>query len=69
MATGPSFRLTQSHAARHADANKRAYIQYYELALELVRPGGLILVDNVLFYGKVADPEVGTPLWPCIQYK
>mmetsp|Transcript_30415 Transcript_30415/g.54475 ORF Transcript_30415/g.54475 Transcript_30415/m.54475 type:complete len:283 (-) Transcript_30415:30-878(-) len=40
------------------DANKRAYIQYYELAMQLVRPGGLIIADNVLFYGKVADPEV-----------
>jgi predicted O-methyltransferase YrrM len=40
------------------DANKRAYQQYFDLCLKLVRPGGLIVVDNVLFYGKVADPEV-----------
>jgi predicted O-methyltransferase YrrM len=26
--------------------------------LKLIRPGGLILVDNVLWYGQVADPEV-----------
>eukprot|EP00873_Tetraselmis_striata_P029295 jgi/Tetstr1/449559/TSEL_036646.t1 len=50
--------LADSFDMAFIDANKRAYIQYYELALELVRPGGLILVDNVLFYGKVADPEV-----------
>ena len=31
---------------------------YYELMLQLVRPGGLILIDNVLFYGRVADLEV-----------
>ncbi len=37
----------------HADADKRAYQQYFELLLRLVRPGGLIAVDNVLFYGKV----------------
>uniref|UniRef100_A0A7S3QL53 Caffeoyl-CoA O-methyltransferase n=2 Tax=Dunaliella tertiolecta TaxID=3047 RepID=A0A7S3QL53_DUNTE len=40
------------------DADKRAYQQYFELLLQLIRPGGLIAVDNVLFYGKVADPTV-----------
>lgn len=30
-----------------ADANKRGYIEYYELLLQLVRPGGLIIADNV----------------------
>eukprot|EP00775_Hariotina_reticulata_P001289 gene1289-1630_t len=38
------------------DADKRGYQAYFELCLQLVRPGGLIAVDNVLFYGKVADP-------------
>lgn len=41
------------------DADKRGYRDYYELCLELVRPGGLVAVDNVLWYGKVADQEVG----------
>lgn len=40
-----------------ADADKRAYWDYFELLLELVRPNGLIVADNVLFYGKVAAPE------------
>lgn len=40
------------------DADKESYIGYYEYALKLVRPGGLILVDNVLWSGKVIDPEV-----------
>ncbi|HEY9636220.1 MAG TPA: class I SAM-dependent methyltransferase [Coleofasciculaceae cyanobacterium] len=40
------------------DADKRNYQTYYELALELVRPGGLIAVDNVLWSGRVADPRV-----------
>ncbi len=41
------------------DADKRGYDAYYELLLQLVRPGGLIIVDNVLWYGKVADCQVG----------
>ncbi len=39
------------------DADKENYVNYYEKCLALVRPGGLILVDNVLWSGKVADPE------------
>ena len=41
-----------------ADADKRKNWDYYEAMLKLVRPGGLILIDNVLFYGRVADSEV-----------
>lgn len=37
------------------DADKNNYANYYELALQLLRPGGLIAVDNVLWSGKVAD--------------
>ena len=40
------------------DADKRMYRQYYELLLKLVRRGGVIAIDNVLWYGKVADVEV-----------
>lgn len=40
------------------DADKSNYDTYYELALQLIRPGGLIAVDNVLWGGKVADPQV-----------
>jgi predicted O-methyltransferase YrrM len=40
------------------DADKPGYDHYYEACLQLVRPGGLILIDNVLWSGKVADPEV-----------
>ncbi|SJZ50498.1 Predicted O-methyltransferase YrrM [Enhydrobacter aerosaccus] len=38
------------------DANKSDYDAYYERCLELVRPGGIILIDNVLWGGSVADP-------------
>ncbi len=37
------------------DAGKQQYEQFYELVIERVRPGGLILADNVLWSGKVAD--------------
>ena len=38
------------------DADKKSYDLYYERALALVRPGGVILLDNVLWGGAVADP-------------
>jgi caffeoyl-CoA O-methyltransferase len=38
------------------DADKPAYPSYYEEILVRLRPGGLILVDNVLWFGRVADP-------------
>jgi caffeoyl-CoA O-methyltransferase len=38
------------------DADKGGYPVYYEELLARLRPGGLILVDNVLWMGKVADP-------------
>lgn len=40
------------------DADKAAYAQYYERCLRLVRPNGLILFDNTLWDGRVADPSV-----------
>lgn len=40
------------------DADKPSYDAYYEGCLRVVRPGGLILVDNVLWGGDVADPSV-----------
>jgi caffeoyl-CoA O-methyltransferase len=38
------------------DADKKNYPAYYELCLELLRAGGVIAVDNVLWSGKVLDP-------------
>ncbi len=37
------------------DADKTGYDRYYERCLELLRPGGLVLIDNVLWGGSVAD--------------
>ena len=39
------------------DADKENYVGYYERALSLLRPGGLLLADNTLWSGRVADPE------------
>ena len=41
----------------YMDANKREYCEYYDLVFDMVRPGGLILADNVIWDGKVCqDP-------------
>jgi caffeoyl-CoA O-methyltransferase len=39
------------------DADKVNYGDYYEKCLQLLRPGGLILIDNVLWSGRPADPQ------------
>ncbi|KAH9731122.1 S-adenosyl-L-methionine-dependent methyltransferases superfamily protein [Citrus sinensis] len=40
------------------DAEKRMYQEYFELLLQLIRVGGIIVIDNVLWHGKVADQMV-----------
>jgi predicted O-methyltransferase YrrM len=40
------------------DADKASYDIYYEGGLKLLRPGGVMLIDNVLWSGSVADPSV-----------
>ena len=47
------------------DADKESYDAYYELALQLVRPGGLIVLDNMLQRGRVInstniDPRINS---------
>ena len=39
------------------DADKTNYLNYYELALQLLSPTGLIAIDNVFWEAKVIDPE------------
>jgi predicted O-methyltransferase YrrM len=45
----------------YIDADKVRYDTYYELCVQLVRPGGLIALDNVLWGGRVADPAADDP--------
>lgn len=51
-------RLAAGDAARYdfafIDADKAAYAEYYVRCLRLLRPGGLIALDNVLWHGRVA---------------
>ncbi|WP_435243803.1 O-methyltransferase [Streptomyces cucumeris] len=43
------------------DADKAGYPVYYEKALGLTRSGGLLVIDNTLFFGRVADPLADDP--------
>lgn len=43
------------------DADKKAYRDYYEHALGLVRPGGLLVIDNTLWSGRVVEPGQTDP--------
>lgn len=53
-------RLAAGEAGQHdfafIDADKTGYDAYYERCLSLLRPGGLIAVDNTLWGGRVAEP-------------
>lgn len=37
------------------DADKREYVEYYEMVLPRLRPGGFIIADNTLWYGRVVE--------------
>jgi caffeoyl-CoA O-methyltransferase len=43
------------------DGDKREYVEYYNLIIDKVKPGGFILVDNVLWGGKVLEKETTDP--------
>lgn len=45
--------LNKTYDIVYLDANKREYCSYYEMVFPMLRPGGYILADNVLWDGKV----------------
>ena len=54
--------VLQVHGSHHfdlafIDADKLNYEVYYELCLQLIRPGGVILIDNILWGGRVTLAE------------
>ena len=49
------------------DADKVGYVDYYEAILPRLRPGGLVLVDNVLWMGRVADRSARDPQTEAIR--
>jgi predicted O-methyltransferase YrrM len=51
-----SLRESGRYDMAFIDADKPSYLGYFERCLELVRRGGLIVVDNTLWSGRVADP-------------
>ena len=50
-------KLSGSFDMAFIDADKENYLNYYEVLLPIMRPGGLIVVDNVLWSGRVLDPK------------
>jgi predicted O-methyltransferase YrrM len=66
---GPALATLAMLASRHVDgfdlifidADKTAYDRYYEHSLRLVRPGGLIVLDNMFRHGEVADAGNADP--------
>lgn len=51
-------RLEETFDLVFIDADKREYSKYYHLVFDKVRSGGMIIADDVLWDGKVADPDV-----------
>ena len=43
------------------DADKSAYAVYYEQAMRMLRPGGVVAFDNALWHDRVADPSQRDP--------
>lgn len=57
LATLQSLPRTEAYDLAFIDANYLAYVDYWEEVVPRVRSGGAILVDNVLYHGRVVDPS------------
>jgi predicted O-methyltransferase YrrM len=62
----PSF-ADHSADAAFLDADKGSYPKYLEEAVRIVRPGGLILVDNAFAFGQLLDPKVTDREVPAVR--
>ena len=64
LLTGDAFeivpRLEGLYDLVFIDANKDDYIRYFEMIFDKVAPGGIILADNTLWYGRVVDENAGS---------
>jgi caffeoyl-CoA O-methyltransferase len=60
-------RLTGPYDLAFIDADKSAYAEYYERVLRLMRPGGLIVVDNVFRHGRVLEAGSDDPSVSSVQ--
>lgn len=63
---GPAADQLPAFAAASADAffidaDKKSYPRYFEEALRILRPGGLLLVDNAFAFGQILDPAATDP--------
>ena len=52
--------IDETYDLVYIDGNKREYIAYYQSVIDLVRPGGYIVADNVLWNGKVSAPGLAS---------
>ena len=50
-------RLGERYDLVFIDANKRQYVEYYDLVMDYLNDGGFIIADNTLWTGKVVDPK------------
>jgi predicted O-methyltransferase YrrM len=53
--------LNQVFDLVYIDGDKREYVDYYNLIIDKVRPGGFIIADNVLWGGKISDKNTKDP--------
>ncbi len=67
LAPGPAGGQAGSFDFAFIDADKSNYDGYYERALALLRPGGLAVIDNVLWDGKVVEEAAHDPDTRAIQ--
>ena len=61
-------KLTGTFDMAFIDADKINYSNYYEAILPMIRPGGLIAVDNVLWSGKVTDQNPDTDTKSLLEF-